>query len=60
MAAILALAGAVAGPAAQNQEGGGASGAGRTPRNQAEFDQMFDKISNWGRWARAMSSGPTT
>ena len=57
MAAILALAGAVAGPAAQNQEGGGGSRAGRTPRNQAEFDQMFEKISNWGRWGTSDELG---
>jgi kynurenine formamidase len=24
--------------------------AGRTPRNAAEFDAMFQQIKNWGRW----------
>jgi kynurenine formamidase len=26
--------------------------AARTPRNLAEFDQMFTQISNWGRWGK--------
>ena len=24
--------------------------AGRSPRNAAEFDTMFQQIKNWGRW----------
>ena len=57
IATILALVGAFASSAAQNQEGGGGTRSGRTPRNQAEFDQMFDKISNWGRWGTSDELG---
>ena len=52
IAAVLAAIGAFAGSAAQGQEGGAGARAARAPRNQAEFDQMFDKISNWGRWGK--------
>jgi kynurenine formamidase len=48
--AALVLLGTFTSPAAQGQ--GGAAQAARTPRNQAEFDQMFDKVSNWGRWGK--------
>jgi kynurenine formamidase len=48
IAAVLA----VGAGSAQNQEAGTATPGARTPRNQAEFDQMFDKISNWGRWGK--------
>ena len=26
--------------------------AGRAPRNAAEFDELFQKVSNWGRWGK--------
>ena len=26
------------------------AGAGRAPRNAAEYDEMFNKMKNWGRW----------
>jgi kynurenine formamidase len=26
--------------------------ASRAPRNAAEFDELFQKVSNWGRWGR--------
>jgi len=52
VAAALVLVGALTGPAAQGQEGGAAARAGRAPRNQAEFNQMFDQVSNWGRWGK--------
>ena len=48
LAAVLVLTGG----SAQNQEAGTGARAARTPRNQAEFDQMFDKVSNWGRWGK--------
>ena len=50
--AVLALVGAFENGAAQTQEGGATSRAARTPRNQAEFNQMFDQVSNWGRWGK--------
>ncbi|HEX7138192.1 MAG TPA: cyclase family protein, partial [Vicinamibacterales bacterium] len=25
---------------------------GRAPRNAAEFDELFQKVSNWGRWGK--------
>ena len=34
---------------ARRQEGADATLA-RTPRNQAEFEEMFKEVSNWGRW----------
>src|SRR5262249_30288640 len=26
--------------------------AGRAPRNAAEFDALFEQVSNWGRWGK--------
>jgi len=26
--------------------------SGRAPRNAAEFDELFQKVSNWGRWGK--------
>ena len=52
IAVVLGLVGAFASSATQNQEGGAAARAARAPRNQAEFNEMFDKVSNWGRWGK--------
>ena len=35
----------------------GADATTRTPRNQAEFDEMFQQVSNWGRWGKDDSLG---
>src|SRR5258708_2396839 len=32
--------------------GAKAEGAARAPRNAAEFDEMFNKVKNWGRWGK--------
>jgi kynurenine formamidase len=50
--AMLVLVGTFEKPAAQNQEGGATGRTARAPRNRAEFDQMFDQVSNWGRWGK--------
>jgi kynurenine formamidase len=52
LVATVAVAAAVARPTArdQNQAPSGQGGAGRAPRNAAEYDELFHKIKNWGRW----------
>lgn len=56
LAAALAM-GFAAGRAADGQQAGApttaqSKAAARAPRNAAEFDEMFTKLSNWGRWGK--------
>lgn len=51
--AVVFLWSGVAGPAAQAP----APGATRAPRNAAEFDELFQRVKNWGRWGAADQLG---
>src|SRR5262245_8781074 len=42
----------------QNQTSSAApASGGRAPRNPSEYDEMFQKIKNWGRWGPADQRG---
>jgi kynurenine formamidase len=58
-AAAFALSGAMARSSARAQEGQPSplnpvapQVAPRTPKNSAEFDQLFHQLKNWGRWGK--------
>ena len=56
LAAALALAVSLTATDARSQQSDPAAGL-RTPKDVAEFEQMFAQISNWGRWGKTDELG---
>ena len=51
------LAIALAAGGQQSQPSSAAASGGRAPRNPSEYDEMFHKIKNWGRWGPSDQRG---